>query len=78
MRIEAAETNPYTALVHLANGADPRNPYVARVTANAMEQLGCCDDTMALLVQKLGLAGNSVPYKEIRSQFPHGREESSS
>jgi len=74
MSVETGQINPVEVLVNLPKGADLRDPAVAKAVTCAMEKLGYCDDTMALLTQKLGLAGPNVTYKEIRSQFPHGRE----
>lgn len=70
-------TNPIDALVQYTRpGQEPdySDPKVRAAIVDAITRLGFCDDTMALLVYRTGLASGQ-PYQDIRKQFPDGSQD---
>ena len=74
MDVLQTEQDPIGALLKatpLGQKIDLTDPRVRHAISHAMQELGDCADTMALLAQRLGL-GEGASYQYIRSQFSHG------
>jgi len=69
--------NPIDALVQNTRPGQEPDYFDANVRAaivDAITKLGFCDDTMALLVDRTGLA-KGQSYQDIRKQFPDGSQD---